>query len=77
MAELIQVKLEGHPYSNGVAWFGYFRGTPTQEDLKAAIVEATNTDEVKDFDELDKPCPMEDTVAVLAGLECWFLCQYT
>ena len=67
MAKLVLIKLESHPYnSNGCAWYAYFEGSPTEEELREAQEETEAAKEAK-------PERCDDEVAKRAGLERWFL----
>lgn len=71
MGKLIGVNMESNPENdNAVAWFAYFEGSPSEEDLMGA------------FRSVYKSCSPEDACyepkrfdKPFSSFERWFLCQ--
>jgi hypothetical protein len=72
--DLILVKQEANPENeNAVAWFAYFCGTPSQQNLLDAFRSKYPKSDPEEA--MYEPVQVQDKVADAAGYQRWFLCQ--
>ena len=76
MAKLIYVQLETcHDNSDGVAWYAYFEGTPSEDELESCFEDESKvrSEQLGRFDYGDLPEEVPSPLSVATGLKRYYV----